>query len=100
MAAVKPAWMALQQGCRQAGVEVMYTVIQSLTADGRDRSTDYKISGPFTSISRDMRHGHSLPLGICIENTTSRCYNKEWLCPKARLLQAFMCPLDHGMLRC
>ncbi len=30
---------------RTAGVEVMYTVIQSLTNDGRDRSLDYKISG-------------------------------------------------------
>jgi hypothetical protein len=27
------------------GIEVMYTVIQSLTRDGRDRSLDYKISG-------------------------------------------------------
>ena len=26
-------------------MEVMYTVIQSLTRDGRDRSLDYKISG-------------------------------------------------------
>lgn len=31
--------------CRAAGVEVLYTVIQSLTADGRDRSLDYKLSG-------------------------------------------------------
>ncbi|RJF94885.1 cysteine hydrolase [Oleomonas cavernae] len=29
---------------RQAGVEVMYTVIESLTLDGRDRSLDYKVS--------------------------------------------------------
>ncbi|GIL83112.1 hypothetical protein Vretifemale_11926, partial [Volvox reticuliferus] len=41
----KPAWIALQTLCRTAGVEVMYTVIQSLTADGRDRSRDYVISG-------------------------------------------------------
>lgn len=26
-------------------MEVMYTVIQSLTADGRDRGLDYKLSG-------------------------------------------------------
>eukprot|EP01024_Parvocaulis_polyphysoides_P016887 TRINITY_DN17485_c1_g2_i3.p2 TRINITY_DN17485_c1_g2~~TRINITY_DN17485_c1_g2_i3.p2 ORF type:complete len:230 (-),score=5.97 TRINITY_DN17485_c1_g2_i3:77-766(-) len=31
--------------CREAGIEVIYTVIQSLTKDGRDRSMDYKISG-------------------------------------------------------
>ncbi len=35
----------LQTACRDAGVEVMYTVIESLTADGRDRSLDYKITG-------------------------------------------------------
>ncbi|GLC33486.1 hypothetical protein PLESTB_000080100 [Pleodorina starrii] len=41
----KPAWVALQTLCRTSGVEVMYTVIQSLTKDGRDRSQDYVISG-------------------------------------------------------
>lgn len=35
----------LQAGCRKAGIEVMYTVIQNLTKDGRDRSLDYKITG-------------------------------------------------------
>jgi len=35
----------LQQACRSAGVEVMYTTIESLTKDGRDRSLDYKITG-------------------------------------------------------
>lgn len=29
---------------RKAGLEVMYTVIESLTLDGRDRSLDYKVS--------------------------------------------------------
>jgi hypothetical protein len=33
------------QAARGVGIEVMYTVIQSLTRDGRDRSLDYKISG-------------------------------------------------------
>ncbi|GLI59999.1 hypothetical protein VaNZ11_002058 [Volvox africanus] len=41
----KPAWVALQTLCRTRGVEVMYTVIQSLTSNGRDRSRDYVISG-------------------------------------------------------
>lgn len=40
-----PKWTQLRDTCRAAGVEVMYTVIQSLTADGRDQSLDYKISG-------------------------------------------------------
>ncbi|KAL4852742.1 Peroxyureidoacrylate/ureidoacrylate amidohydrolase RutB [Chlorella vulgaris] len=41
----KPLWASLQQACRSAGVEVLYTVIQSLTMDGRDRGRDYKLSG-------------------------------------------------------
>ena len=35
----------LQAGFRAAGIEVLYTVIESLTKDGRDRGLDYKISG-------------------------------------------------------
>lgn len=35
----------LQAACRGAGVEVMFTTIESLTLDGRDRSLDYKITG-------------------------------------------------------
>lgn len=44
-ARVIPNMQALQAGCRKAGVEVMYTTIESLTLDGRDRSLDYKITG-------------------------------------------------------
>jgi ureidoacrylate peracid hydrolase len=40
-----PNMVRLQQACRLAGIEVTYTVIESLTADGRDRSLDYKITG-------------------------------------------------------
>jgi ureidoacrylate peracid hydrolase len=40
-----PNMRRLQAACRAAGIEVMYTVIESLTQDGRDRSLDYKISG-------------------------------------------------------
>jgi ureidoacrylate peracid hydrolase len=35
----------LQQACRQQRIEVLYTTIESLTKDGRDRSLDYKITG-------------------------------------------------------
>ncbi len=42
---VVPNMQAMQTGCREAGVEVMYTTIESLTLDGRDRSLDYKITG-------------------------------------------------------
>jgi ureidoacrylate peracid hydrolase len=40
-----PNMQRLQSACRRAGIEVLYTVIESLTQDGRDRSLDYKISG-------------------------------------------------------
>jgi len=40
-----PNMVRLQRACRSAGIEVTYTVIESLTADGRDRSLDYKITG-------------------------------------------------------
>jgi ureidoacrylate peracid hydrolase len=42
---VIPNMQRLQTACRGAGIEVMYTTIESLTADGRDRSLDYKITG-------------------------------------------------------
>lgn len=40
-----PAMQAIQRAARMAGVEVIYTTIESLTRDGRDRSLDYKITG-------------------------------------------------------
>lgn len=42
-----PNMRRLQRACRMAGVEVIYTVIESLTLDGRDMGLDYKISGLF-----------------------------------------------------
>ncbi len=42
---VLPNITGLLSTCREAGIEVIYTVIESLTEDGRDRSLDYKISG-------------------------------------------------------
>lgn len=40
-----PNMRRLQHAARTAGAEVMYTVVESLTRDGRDRSLDYKITG-------------------------------------------------------
>ena len=40
-----PNMRRLQAACRAAAVEVTYTVIESMTQDGRDRSLDYKITG-------------------------------------------------------
>lgn len=42
---VIPNMQALQAGFRKAGIEVLYTTIENLTKDGRDRSLDYKITG-------------------------------------------------------
>lgn len=39
-----PNMQRLQKACRTGGIEVLYTVIESLTQDGRDRSLDYKVS--------------------------------------------------------
>ena len=51
-----PNIQKLQAACRGAGIEVIYTVIASLTEDGRDLSLDYKISGLFCSkLSRDAQ---------------------------------------------
>ena len=44
-ATVIPNMQLLQKACRRKGIEVMYTTIESLTRDGRDRSLDYKITG-------------------------------------------------------
>ena len=43
--AALPNLQRLQAACRRGRIEVLYTIIESLTEDGRDRSLDYKISG-------------------------------------------------------
>jgi ureidoacrylate peracid hydrolase len=42
---VIPNMQRLQKTCRSQGIEILYTTIESLTQDGRDRSLDYKITG-------------------------------------------------------
>jgi ureidoacrylate peracid hydrolase len=42
---VLPNIRRLQLVCRSAGIEIVYSVIENMTSDGRDRSLDYKISG-------------------------------------------------------
>src|SRR5262249_50734531 len=41
---VLPNLVKLVKASRVAGIEVIYTVIENLTKDGRDRSLDYKLS--------------------------------------------------------
>jgi ureidoacrylate peracid hydrolase len=51
-----PNMQRLQAACRRERIEVMYTVIEALTLDGRDLSLDYKISGLFVPRgSRDAK---------------------------------------------
>lgn len=40
-----PNIQRLQSAFRETGIEILYTTIESLTRDGRDRSLDYKLSG-------------------------------------------------------
>lgn len=42
---VLPTLARLLDALRSRGVEIVHTVIESLTADGRDRGLDYKLSG-------------------------------------------------------
>jgi nicotinamidase-related amidase len=51
-----PNQVKLLQAAREAGVEVLHTIIQSLTLDGRDRSLDHKLT-PIHVSPRD-------PLGL------------------------------------
>jgi nicotinamidase-related amidase len=46
---VIPNIARLIEASRGAGIEVIYTVIENLTADGRDRSLDYKLSSFFVA---------------------------------------------------
>ena len=76
---VVPNGQRLIAACRQAGVEVMYTVVESLTLDGRDRSLDYKISGIFAAKgSREAEVIDALrpdPNDIIIPKTSSSLFN-------------------------
>ena len=40
-----PNMQKLQRAFQRAGIEVLYTTIEALTKNGRDRSLDYKITG-------------------------------------------------------
>ena len=42
---VIPNMQRIQKACHRKGIEVLYTTIESMTKDGRDRSLDYKITG-------------------------------------------------------
>jgi ureidoacrylate peracid hydrolase len=72
-------WQTLQKAARVAGVEVLYTVIQSLTQDGRDRGLDYKISGfhvpPGSVDAQVLPQMAPLPDEIVLPKTSSSVFN-------------------------
>jgi len=76
---VIPNGQKLLAGCRAAGVEVIYTVVESLTLDGRDRSLDYKISGIFfpkgSWEAEVLDELQPLPNEIVIPKTSSSLFN-------------------------
>jgi nicotinamidase-related amidase len=55
---VIPNLTKLVAACRRGGVEVIFTVIENLTRDGRDRSLDYKLSDFF--IGKGSHEAHVL----------------------------------------
>ncbi len=76
---VLPNIAKLQSAFRGGGWEVIYTVIEALTADGRDASLDYKISGlivPKGSRDAEMP-GAIAPLAdeIILPKTSSSVFN-------------------------
>jgi nicotinamidase-related amidase len=76
---VVPNGQKLLAACRAVGVEVIFTVVESLTLDGRDRSLDYKISGIFfpkgawgAEVLDELK---PIPNEIVIPKTSSSLFN-------------------------
>jgi ureidoacrylate peracid hydrolase len=76
---VIPNGRRLIAACRRYRVEVIYTVIECLTLDGRDRSLDYKISGLFAAKgsweAEVIDELAPLPNEIVIPKTSSSLFN-------------------------
>lgn len=76
---VIPNIAQLTKACRSQAVEVVYTVMENYTADGRDRSLDYKLSNFFIPKgSRDAQVIEDLAPGpdeMVIPKTSSSLFN-------------------------
>ncbi|MHC9237064.1 cysteine hydrolase family protein [Pseudooceanicola sp. 502str34] len=74
-----PKCEQLIQAARAAGVEVMHTIIQSLTEDGRDRSLDHKMTPIHLAKSdeRGLPIPSLMPVGdeILLPKTSSGVFN-------------------------
>ncbi|MBL8701500.1 MAG: cysteine hydrolase [Alphaproteobacteria bacterium] len=74
-----PAMRRLIDTARARGCEIVYTVIESLTRDGRDRSLDHKLSGifvpkgsPLAAVIAEVAPG---PDDIVLPKTSSGVFN-------------------------
>ncbi|HEV7251933.1 MAG TPA: isochorismatase family cysteine hydrolase [Mesorhizobium sp.] len=76
---VIPNLRRLVASCRERGVEVIFTVMENFTQDGRDRSLDYKLSNFFIPKgSHDARVIDALAPGrdeMVIPKTSSSLFN-------------------------
>lgn len=76
---VIPNQVQLLSAARRSGVQVIHTIIQSVTDDGRDRSRDHKLSG--IHIRKDFPDGRIIeelspePNEIVIAKTSSGVFN-------------------------
>ena len=74
-----PNQQRLQAAARKAGIEVIYTTIESCTLDGRDRSLDHKISNLFfpkgSWEAQVIPEVGPLPNDIVIPKTASGIFN-------------------------
>jgi nicotinamidase-related amidase len=74
-----PNQQRLQAAARKAGIEVIYTTIESYTLDGRDRSLDHKISDLFCAKgsweSKVIEAVGPTPNDIVIPKTASGIFN-------------------------
>jgi nicotinamidase-related amidase len=74
-----PNQQRLQAAARKAGIEVIYTTIESYTLDGRDRSLDHKISNLFCAKgsweSKVISEVGPQPNDIVIPKTASGVFN-------------------------
>jgi len=74
-----PALSRLVDGAREAGCEIIYTVIEALTEDGRDRSLDHKLSDIL--VPRGSPLAHTVPEAgqqdddIILPKTSSGVFN-------------------------
>lgn len=74
-----PALSRLVDGARDAGCEIVYTVIEALTLDGRDRSLDHKLSDILvprgSPLARTLPEARQREDDIILPKTSSGVFN-------------------------